>query len=385
MESLPQWRFNFSGDWQEKTLGEVCKLAQGKKLSDKKLPYLEVKYLRGLKEKIFQDSGNFILAGTKIILVDGENSGEIFIAPEDGYMGSTFRVLEISEDVDAEFIYYFIETKQKLYRSHKIGTAIPHLNKKLFFETPIFLPSLAEQKQIGEYFSQLDNTIFAQEKELENWRLVKRGLLQKIFSREYKFVDDAGNFYPDWQEKTLGEIAESLTYGLNAKAIKFDGVHKYLRITDIDEKSRQFIQENLVSPDGEVTEKYRAVEGDIFFARTGATVGKTYIYKESDGEIYHAGYLIRARIKKEFVPYFIYLQTLTKKYSDYIKLMCQRTGQPGVNAEEYSKFSLQIPCLEEQKQIADYFSELDNIILSAEKILKNLRLMKKGLLQKLFV
>ena len=71
MKDFPQWRFNFSDDWQEKTLSEVCKLSQGKKLSDKKLPYLEVKYLRGLKEKIFQDSGNFISAGTKIILVDG--------------------------------------------------------------------------------------------------------------------------------------------------------------------------------------------------------------------------------------------------------------------------------------------------------------------------
>ena len=190
----------------------------------------------------------------------------------------------------------------------------------------------------------------------------------------------------DWQEKTLGEVAESFTYGLNAKAVEFDGVHKYLRITDIDDVSRKFIEKNLVSPDVEVFDKkFLAVEGDIFFARTGATVGKTYICEKDEGEIYHAGYLIRVRIKKEFEPYFIFLQTLTNDYKNWLKIMSMRTGQPGINAEEYSSLKIKIPCEEEQKKIAEYFSSLDKIIDAENKMLENLRLMKKGLLQKLFV
>ncbi len=135
-------------DWQEKTLGEICKLVQGEKLLGKNFPYLEVKYLRGVKVAKIVDSGKFISAGTKIILVDGENSSEIFTAPEDGYLGSTFRALQIADNVDADYFQYFVSTKKELYHSKKRGSAIPHLDKKIFNSTPINLPPLEEQKEI---------------------------------------------------------------------------------------------------------------------------------------------------------------------------------------------------------------------------------------------
>ena len=95
--------------------------------------------------------------------------------------------------------------------------------------------------------------------------------------------------------------------------------------------------------------------------------------------------MIRARIKKFFDPYFIYLQTLTDEYKNWVVIMSTRTGQPGINAEEYSSLKLKIPCLQEQKKIADYFTLLDKIISAETKILESMREMKKGLLQKLFV
>ncbi len=137
-------------NWSWTKLKNVCSLSQGQKISDKNFPYLEVKYLRGFKEKKMIDSGNYISAGTKIILVDGENSGEIFTAPENGYMGSTFRALDIFSNVDADYFQYFVSTKKELYHSKKRGSAIPHLDKKLFYTTPFPLPPLDEQKRIVE-------------------------------------------------------------------------------------------------------------------------------------------------------------------------------------------------------------------------------------------
>lgn len=175
-------------DWQEKTLGEICKLIQGEKLSEKNFPYLEVKYLRGVKVAKIVDNGRFISVGTKIILVDGENSGEIFTAPEDGYLGSTFRALQIAENVDADFFQYFVSTKKDLYHSKKRGSAIPHLDKKLFNSTPINLPPLAEQKEIAR---QLDSFIskknFAQdsaEKILQQIDALKKNILARAFRGE---------------------------------------------------------------------------------------------------------------------------------------------------------------------------------------------------------
>ena len=82
--------------WKWMQQNEVCKLTDGEKRTGTEFPYLEVKYLRGKKEKDFVSTGKFIKAGTKVILVDGENSGEVFTVPEDGFMGSTFKAIEIS-------------------------------------------------------------------------------------------------------------------------------------------------------------------------------------------------------------------------------------------------------------------------------------------------
>ena len=84
-------------------------------------------------------------------------------------------------------------------------------------------------------------------------------------------------FKGEWDKKKLGEVCENIMYGMNSAAIPFDGENKYLRITDIDEDSREFIPKPLVSPDGEIEEKYKLKYGDIVFTRTGASVGKTYL------------------------------------------------------------------------------------------------------------
>ena len=96
-------------------------------------------------------------------------------------------------------------------------------------------------------------------------------------------------------------MSSSFEYGLNAAAKEYDGVNKYIRITDIDDDSRIFMQTDLTSPDCELcnADRYKLEEGDIVFARTGASVGKTYIYKALDGLVYYAGFLIRAKIKQK--------------------------------------------------------------------------------------
>ena len=120
-----------------------------------------------------------------------------------------------------------------------------------------------------------------------------------------------------WEEKKLGEVAESFDYGLNASAKEFDGVNKYIRITDIDDFSNEFLKTNLTSPDVKIDESsdYLLSEGDILFARTGASTGKTYYYKKTDGVVFFAGFLIRARIKEDN-DYNKYKYNFTEKYKE---------------------------------------------------------------------
>lgn len=162
----------------------------------------------------------------------------------------------------------------------------------------------------------------------------------------------------------MGEISESFEYGLNAAATEYDGKHKYIRITDIDDSTHLFLQENLTSPniDFSNADDYLLQEGDILFARTGAGAGKTYIYRCSDGVLYFAGFLIRAKIRSDYDADFVFQNTLTDNYNSYICITSQRSGQPGVNAQEYSNFEIFIPNFEEQQQIGAFFANLDRLI-----------------------
>ena len=162
----------------------------------------------------------------------------------------------------------------------------------------------------------------------------------------------------------MEEICESFEYGLNAAAKEYDGENKYIRITDIDDNSHEFIQDDVTSPDIDLTnsENYQLKYGDVIFTRTGASVGKTYIYKESDGLVYYAGFLIRGRVKSNYSPEFIFQNTLTDDYDKFIRITSQRSGQPGVNAQEYASYEISVPKFEEQQKIGAYFSTLDHLI-----------------------
>ena len=189
-----------------------------------------------------------------------------------------------------------------------------------------------------------------------------------------------------WKQRKLGELASSFEYGLNAAAKEYDGENKYIRITDIDDNTHEFLTDNLTSPDIELTgaDNYKLTEGDILFARTGASVGKSYIYKNSDGLVYYAGFLIRARIKEEYDTEFVFQNTLTDRYNKYIAVTSQRSGQPGVNAQEYAEFEIKVPKKEEQTKIGTYFRNIDNLITLHQRKCDEAKKLKKCMLQKMF-
>ena len=139
---------NLPESWEEIAMGEICKLYDGEKVSGPSLTYIDVKFLRGTKEGEIVTTGKFVSQGSTLILVDGENSGEVFTTPIDGYQGSTFKILGISEHLDKEYVLLLIKRSQKLLRENKVGSAIPHLNKKMFKELIVPVPPLAEQKRI---------------------------------------------------------------------------------------------------------------------------------------------------------------------------------------------------------------------------------------------
>jgi type I restriction enzyme S subunit len=193
-------------------------------------------------------------------------------------------------------------------------------------------------------------------------------------------------FTDSWEQRKLGDMASSFEYGLNAAAKAYDGENKYIRITDIDDNTHKFLTDSLTSPDIDLTgaDNYKLTEGDILFARTGASVGKSYIYRNSDGLVYYAGFLIRARINEEYDKEFVFQNTLTDRYNKYIAVTSQRSGQPGVNAQEYAEFEINVPKKEEQTKIGTYFRNLDHLITLHQRKYDKLQIIKKSMLEKMF-
>lgn len=190
-----------------------------------------------------------------------------------------------------------------------------------------------------------------------------------------------------WNISSYNEIGENFKYGLSVPAIPFDGENKYLRITDIDDDTRIFDMTNLSSPgtDLSLANEYILTEGDITFARTGASVGKSYLYDAKDGKIYFAGFLIKIGIKKNVCASFIFQNSLTSNFKRYINLVSQRSGQPGINIKELQAYKLYIPkTLEEQQKIASYFKSLDSLIQTTSKKLVSLKQIKDASLQSMF-
>jgi type I restriction enzyme S subunit len=194
-----------------------------------------------------------------------------------------------------------------------------------------------------------------------------------------RFPDYSG----EWEWNYLGDLSDNVRYGMNSAAMSFDGINKYIRITDIDENTREFKPNPLTSPDGIIEEKYKLRKGDIVFARTGASVGKSYLYDENDGNLLFAGFLIKFSIKQNNA-YFIYSQTLKDSYDKWVKLMSMRSGQPGINAEEFKTFSFFKPTLPEQTKIASFLTAVDSRLNQLKQKKSLLEQYKKGVMQKIF-
>src|SRR5574344_317812 len=141
--------YDYPDGWCVVRLKDVCQLIEGVKKNGKGV-CLDAKYLRGKSLPTYLDKGRFVRENDSIILVDGENSGEVFSVPEDGYMGSTFKQLWLSTAMYKPYLLAFILFHKEALRNSKRGAAIPHLNKELFYNLPIVIPPYKEQERIAQ-------------------------------------------------------------------------------------------------------------------------------------------------------------------------------------------------------------------------------------------
>ncbi len=398
----PKIRFKgFNEDWEQRKFGDVGSVSMCKRIFKDEtfvegdIPFYKIGTFGGMpdayinremfeeyKRKFaYPDEGDILLSASGTIGRVVEYKGE-----EAYFQDSNIVWLNHDESINNMFLKYLYPTVKW---DGIEGSTIKRLYNDNFLRTRFMMPSTLEQEKLGEYFGQLDNLITFHQQKCDKLKNIKKSMLQKMFPQGGEKVPELrfAGFTGDWEQRKLGDMASSFDYGLNAAAKEYDGQNVYIRITDIDDDSHSFIRDSITSPDIDLTnaDDYKLTEGDILFARTGASVGKSYIYQTTDGQMYFAGFLIRVRIRSEYDAGFVYQNTLTKNYNNYIAVTSRRSGQPGVNAQEYAAYEIICPSKDEQIKIGKYFANLDKLIVLHQRKCDKLKNIKKSLLQKMFV
>ena len=400
--TVPAIRFKgFTDTWEQRKLGELA-LFNPKDELPQTFEYVDLESVVGTEilshrteAKSSAPSRAQRLAHTGDLFYQTvrpyQKNNYLFEKPDNNYVFST-GYAQMRPYVDGYFLLSLVQSDRlvKAVLDNCTGTSYPAINVNDLAEIEVAAPlDENEAQKIGTIFRNIDNLITLHQRKLDKLHKVKRSLLERMFPRNGANVPEIrfSGFTDAWEQRKLGEISESFEYGLNAAATEYDGKHKYIRITDIDDSTHLFLQDDLTSPDIDFStaDDYLLQEGDVLFARTGASVGKTYIYRRSDGDLYFAGFLIRAKIKSDYDADFVFQNTLTDSYDSYIRITSQRSGQPGVNAQEYANFALSVPSLAEQKKIGAYFSHLDSLITLHQRKLDKLRQIKRSMLEKMFV
>ena len=284
---------------------------------------------------------------------DGANAGTVNYRAGKFYCTNVCGVLLSNEVKANQMIAEALNSVAKGYVSY-VGN--PKLMNNVMADIVIQIPTQAEEReQLSSIFANLDNLITLHQRQHFLHSTPDISLSVRLIHPFYT---------SSWEQRKLSEMCGTFEYGLNAAAKEFDGKNKYIRITDIDDASREFLLSNLSSPDIclDGMSKYLLSSGDVVFARTGASVGKTYIYRENDGIVYFAGFLIRAKVNQDNDAEFVFQSTLSPSYEKYIRITSQRSGQPGVNAQEYSEYDLFAPSKEEQQRIGHFLRGIDNLI-----------------------
>ena len=398
-KKVPELRFKgFTDDWEQRKLTEIVNRVNKSSNSDV-LPKVEFEDIVSGEGRLNKDiSSKF--DSRKGTLFEPENIlyGKLrpylknwLFSDFEGVALGDFWVFEATDVSVPSFDYYLIQSDnyQKVANDTS-GTKMPRSDWKNVSSTDFAIPSKDEQKQIGAFFKQLDNTIVLHQRRLDLLKEQKKGYLQKMFPKNGAKVPELrfAGFADDWEERKLGEIG-SFKNGMNFGKDAMGHGSPFVNLQNIFGKN---IVEDTTLELAESTEKqkveYSLIKGDVLFIRSSVKpsgVGEAALVDSNLPDTTYSGFIIRFRPKIDIDNNFKRFVFGTKYVRNQIMARATSSANTNINQDSLSLIQVGLPNLKEQEKIGSFFKHLDDTIALHQRKLDLLKEQKKGFLQKMFV
>ena len=322
-----------------------------------------------------------ILQGDILISMIGTLGETAEVKSEDGqFYGQNMFLIRLDESqIDKRYFlnYFKSSTVRRSLEGKQNQSTQKYLKANHIEDLTIPVIDILEQKKAATILDKLSTIIERRQEELQKLdNLIKSRFVEM-------FGDPVLNPY-GWEQTTLKDVAVgNLSYGSCASAVEFDGTCRYVRITDITESGG--LNDDVKSPD-KYDEKYLLHDGDVLFARSGATVGKTLRYSsEKHGKGIYAGYLIRLVPNIEKVlPDYVFYYTKTEYYASFVKKAQRAVAQPNINAQEYGDLIICVPPIELQEKFMAFVTQVDKLKFEVQRSLDETQMLMDSLMQKYF-
>ena len=352
---------------------------------------------RKLSEKVIYDNKiSLFPIGTLLYVGIGASAGKVGYANENGYSNQQITGL-IPLECYSRFYFYYLSVLKDKIRDNAFFTTLPIINNVYLGQELLPYPLLSEQQSIANYLDQkcgeIDELITLQEEMITKLQSYKQSVITEAVTKgldknvplKDSGIEWIGEIPEHWICTVFKKfLSEPMQYGANEAAEECNyNDPRYIRITDIKDDGT-LRDDTFKSLPLEKAKEYMLTKGDLLFARSGATVGKTFLYKE-DYTACFAGYLIKARCNKnELLPNFIFYYTLSNAYQNWKNSIFIQSTIQNIGADKYSVMPIIVPPLSEQQSIANYLdqkcSEIDELISIKQQKIEKLKDYKKSLI-----
>ena len=319
-------------------------------------------------------------------------------AHENVIFSTGFAVLT-PKDIDVGFLGFFLKSEYfvNMVTANSVGISYPAINASDLVKFKILLPSIEEQHRIAAFLdrqcAEIDAVVERTKATIEEYKKLKQAVIteavtkgvrgaRKMKDSGIEWIGEICDTYQVYRLKHL--VSESLMYGANESGIPYDAnLPRYIRITDIT-LDGHLKDDGKLSLSASAAEPYILKNNDILFARSGATVGKAFIYKQDYGKAAFAGYLIKASTNELVRADYVFYYTQSSLYEEWKKQIFVQATIQNIGADRYNNLPVVLPSVDEQQEIVAYLDEkcaaLDTLIAKKAALLTELETYKKSLI-----